>query len=531
MELIVYRKTLDMHKNGTQFTLQGFETADKMARRIEISLMAGGDTIDFPLEHIVAVMYVTTPSATEPSINSCTIKDNKIIYDVLPIVEEGITEMKLKIIETSVDGAKRVVATPRFVVEVTKSNVDDESAEQTTTFTALEDAVALAKGVYDSRLIRIELDSDCMFRAYYADGTMYESDVLKELFLKGDALLSQSYARGGTGIRAGEDTDNSKYYSNVSKSASEDSKRINEDTKEVLTEARKHGVYTAFSVDFESGEVEYISPSYKFNVNVETGDLEVEGETYSFEETIESIVNEWLLELGVDVNAMKTATDGNTTDIADLKAATDTNTEDIEELREIVDAHTSEIELHSQGISSYEGTVNNLCLTTEVHTEEIADLKTTTQAQANGLAYADARLSALETNFNNRGVKSGSISVMEVKETETIVRGTLDYKIMQDAINIIGAIDLVPETGLETDRIRYFYLEDNKDNSWRIRPFKDTKFPITIVTEYPDYDETRVHFISYDSTNGWSIPLPESSVFAYKLYFNLMFFVGFDSVG
>jgi hypothetical protein len=105
MEQIRYRKTLDVHKNGVQFMLQGFQTADNLSRVIEISLMASGDAIDFPLEQVEAMMYVTTPNATEPSINKCTIKDNKVVYDVLPIVEEGITTMQLKILTTSPDGA------------------------------------------------------------------------------------------------------------------------------------------------------------------------------------------------------------------------------------------------------------------------------------------------------------------------------------------------------------------------------------------------------------------------------------------
>lgn len=294
MERIVYRKTLDVHKNGIQFTLQGFETADNMARRIEISLMASGDTIDLPLEQIVAMMYVTTPNATEPSINQCTIKDNKIIYDVLPIVEEGITEMQLKLIETSPNGAKSVLGTPRFAAEVTKGNIDDSGATQTTTFTALEDAIARANGVYESRLEKIEVDNDCTFRAIFADGTVYENDSLKEAIYNGNALLSQSYARGDSGVREGEETDNSMYYSNVSKSASiqaEDSRAKSED---VLEEARKHSIYTAFSVDFNTGEVKYISPSFTFNINKETGELNAEGEVFVPEENVDAIVTSWL---------------------------------------------------------------------------------------------------------------------------------------------------------------------------------------------------------------------------------------------
>ena len=297
MERIIYRKTLDVHKSGVQFTLQGFETADKASRRIEISLMASGDTIDLPLEQVSALMYVTTPNATEPSINECIIKDNVIIYDVLPIVEEGITEMQLKLIESRVDGAKGVLPSPRFAVEVSKSNTNDESATQTTTFTALENAIASAKSVYDERLLRIELDGECMFRAYYADGSVYESDVLKELFLKGDALLSQSYARGGTGVRAGEDTDNSMYYSNVSKSSSIEANTAMEQSLELLGEVRKHGVYTAFTFNFEKGELEYISPHYSFVINPETGELEAIGEAYSPEENIDTWLNDKTAEI------------------------------------------------------------------------------------------------------------------------------------------------------------------------------------------------------------------------------------------
>lgn len=184
MEKITYRKTLDVHKNGIQFTLQGFETADKLSRRIEINLTASGDTYELPLEGVVALMYITTPNSEEPSIEECTIKDNTVVYDVLPIVEEGITEMQLKLIGTNYDGARAVLVSPRFAVEVTKSNAEDESAEQTTTFTALENAVAKANAIYNARLTKVEFDDLCIFRAYYADGTVYETDAVQKHLLQ-----------------------------------------------------------------------------------------------------------------------------------------------------------------------------------------------------------------------------------------------------------------------------------------------------------------------------------------------------------
>lgn len=180
METIIYRKTLDVHKNGIQFTLQGFETADKLSRRIEINLTASGDTYELPLEGVVALMYITTPNSEKPSVEECIIKDNTIVYDVLPLVEEGITEMQLKLIGMNYDGARAVLVSPRFAVEVLESEAKDDSAEQTTSYTALENAVAKASAIYNARLLRIEVDENCIFKAYYADGTSYESSAIRD---------------------------------------------------------------------------------------------------------------------------------------------------------------------------------------------------------------------------------------------------------------------------------------------------------------------------------------------------------------
>lgn len=325
MERIIYRKTLDLHKSGVQFTLQGFQTADNMARTLELSLMASGDTIDLPLEQLMAVMYVTTPNAIEPSITDCKIKDNTVVCDVPPIVEEGITEIQIKLIETGVEGASGVLATPKFAIEVSKSNMDEEGATQNATFSALETALAKAKGVYDSRVTRIVLSPDCIFSVYYADGTIYTSDALKDVVVNGESLIAKSYARGGTGIRDGEDTDNSMYYSNVSKSASLAANSSVEESKELLEETRKHGIYTAFSIDFETGEIKYISPQYSFNVNEETGELDATGLSYTPSETVEMVVTEWL-------NSQNATIQSHDTKITRLEQEIDSNKGDVDNL-------------------------------------------------------------------------------------------------------------------------------------------------------------------------------------------------------
>jgi hypothetical protein len=365
MERITYRKTLDVHKNGTQFMLQGFETADNMSRVIEISLMASGDAVDFPLERVVAMMYVTTPGATEPSINECAIKDNKVVYDVLPIVVEGITTMQLKIIETSPDGAKSVLASPKFAVEVTKSNVDDNGQELKTTFTAIETFIAKAEDAYNSRLMNIELDSECVFKAHYADGTYYETDVLQRLFKNGNVLLSESYAHGGTGVRAGEDTDNSKYYSNISKSEALNAQNIMENSEEILEEVKLHGVYTAFKINFETGEVEYVSPSFNFNIDPETGELNATGKTYLFNDEVGKVVEEWCETKGIPLFELSNTSNTHTEQITKLYETSTNQASDIStnaaNIKNVEDRVTP-IEKGGTGASTVEEAMNNLSI-------------------------------------------------------------------------------------------------------------------------------------------------------------------------
>lgn len=275
MERITYRISLDTHKTGIQRTLQGFETGDNMSRRITINLMAGGNSFELPLESVTAMMYVTAPDAEGPSINACTIEDNTIIYDVLPtdIAVEGMVEMQVKLIEGDMDGARKVLLAPKFVLEVTESIADDGSAEKTTTFTALEDALARATAVYDTRLTGIEITDDCVFKVFYADGTVYENDYLHDALYNGNALLSESFAHGNTGTRDGENTDNAMYYSNVAKSVSAEAKQMYALIASARDEVLKHSIHTTFSVNFETGNLTYESVNYDFGINAD-GELE-----------------------------------------------------------------------------------------------------------------------------------------------------------------------------------------------------------------------------------------------------------------
>lgn len=278
MERITYRITLDSHKNGIQRTLQGFETADKMTRRISINLTSSGDTFEIPFDHVYAVMYVTPPNAEEPSINQCVIEDNTIIYEVLQtdIATEGMVHMQLKVIEGRPDGPRKVLLSPKFALEVHESEVDDGKVEQTTTYTALEDLVAKASEVYEHRLVSIEMTDDYVLTVTYADGTVYESDSMREaiewadqIVVNGQTLLNQMILQA-----------------NLSKAYAKDAKESRDASVEARNEVTEKSAYTTFTVDFETGYVTYLSQNYKFTID-DNGDLIFEslGEWSITEET------------------------------------------------------------------------------------------------------------------------------------------------------------------------------------------------------------------------------------------------------
>lgn len=91
-----------------------------------------------------------------------------------------------------------------------------------------------------------------------------------------DAKLSQSYSVGKSGIRDGENTDNSKYYSQQSRSSAIDSKNYSDNAKSLLDSVTKKITDTVFSVDFSTGDLIYESNNYGFNINILTGNLEWE---------------------------------------------------------------------------------------------------------------------------------------------------------------------------------------------------------------------------------------------------------------
>lgn len=204
MNTLTYRFTLDTHKNGIQRILQGFQTGEHVIREMEISIKEATEPYIFPLSNLTAVMYVLKPGQSTPSVNSCTIdaERNLVKYTILDsdIETAGVVEMQLKVINT-IDGEERVLVSPKFGMEVWESNVEDEAAEQTTTYTSLTEALAAATKVSQSAIVDLYIDENNIFTVVFGDGTVYTSDAVADAIGRIDsveihALKSEGYAIG-----------------------------------------------------------------------------------------------------------------------------------------------------------------------------------------------------------------------------------------------------------------------------------------------------------------------------------------------
>lgn len=91
-----------------------------------------------------------------------------------------------------------------------------------------------------------------------------------------NANLSKSYAVGGTGTRDGEDSDNSKFYSEQAGSITSNALDKLKEVGDAIEEFEKKLTNTTFTVNTETGNLEYEDPNHTFTVNEQTGNLEWE---------------------------------------------------------------------------------------------------------------------------------------------------------------------------------------------------------------------------------------------------------------
>lgn len=135
MEKQVYRKSLDLQKNGAQWSID-VKQNDVNSRRIVISLTDGGKAFILGGDMIATIYGKKTDGNV--IYKDCTIENGMAIVDVEKqlITAAGTVECELRIYDSNAAGAQ-LLTTPRFNIEVYDVLSDENRITSTSDYSAL----------------------------------------------------------------------------------------------------------------------------------------------------------------------------------------------------------------------------------------------------------------------------------------------------------------------------------------------------------------------------------------------------------
>lgn len=155
MEKVKYTVTLDLHRTGTQATINAkLEDAD--SREIRFLLTARGKP--FPVKDVRVILWAQKPDGTK-LYNDCKVSDDKdgsIYYTITSqtVAATGIVTAELQIIKNDM-----ILGTPCFRIIVENNLRDDNAIESTNEYTALTNAIAEV-GLMNKRIAATETTDD-----------------------------------------------------------------------------------------------------------------------------------------------------------------------------------------------------------------------------------------------------------------------------------------------------------------------------------------------------------------------------------
>lgn len=160
MNKSTYRKTLDVQKQGVQFTVTARKN-EALSRQIILNIVEGGKPFDFGNGSLTAVLYATKPDGTFVY-NACTVDENTVTYVFTQqtLVAAGEVNARLYIVatddvETALEAIQynaeqdssviQVLYSPEFIIYVEDVPSYNSAVESTNEYTALTTATAEAR--------------------------------------------------------------------------------------------------------------------------------------------------------------------------------------------------------------------------------------------------------------------------------------------------------------------------------------------------------------------------------------------------
>lgn len=142
MNKATYRKTLDVQKQGVQFTVNAVKN-EALSRQIILTIVDGGKPFDFDSDDLQAVLYATKPDGTK-LYNNCVRNGNTLTYAFTQQTLTCAGDVMARIRIVASDSSAQVLYAPQFIIQVEDTEEFDLAVESTNEYTALTTATANA---------------------------------------------------------------------------------------------------------------------------------------------------------------------------------------------------------------------------------------------------------------------------------------------------------------------------------------------------------------------------------------------------
>ncbi len=140
MNKSIYRKTLDVQKQGIQFTVNAAKN-EALSRQIVLTIVDGGKPFDFDSENLQAVLYAIKPDGNI-LYNDCVRNGNTLIYTFTQQTLTAAGDVVARIKITASDDDTQVLYAPQFIIQVEDVSEFDNAVVSTNEYSALVSAVS-----------------------------------------------------------------------------------------------------------------------------------------------------------------------------------------------------------------------------------------------------------------------------------------------------------------------------------------------------------------------------------------------------
>ncbi|MBR1763486.1 MAG: BppU family phage baseplate upper protein [Eubacterium sp.] len=142
MNKSVYRKTLDVQKQGAQFNVNAFKN-EALSRELILTLLDGSKPFNIDSENLSVVLFAVKPDGCV-LYNTCRINGNVVSYTFTSQTLSAAGEVKARLrIQTS-DENPQLLYSPEFIITVEDTGNYDEAVESTNEYSALTQTTAQA---------------------------------------------------------------------------------------------------------------------------------------------------------------------------------------------------------------------------------------------------------------------------------------------------------------------------------------------------------------------------------------------------